>query len=107
LTGRAVRDLESLYDSIQAATSQKAFEWFNKLVDTIYSLDHLPERGTVNPRNNTQRQLFFGDKPHIYKVVYDIDARRGVVSVVHIRHGAMAPSGKTDVVATKPTRHSP
>jgi toxin ParE1/3/4 len=94
LTGRAVRDLERLYDSIHAATSQKAFEWFNKLVDTIYSLDHLPERGTVNPKNNTQRQLFFGDKAHIYKVVYDIDKRRRIVSVVHIRHGARALPAK-------------
>ena len=90
LTQRAVRDLEHLYEVIHATTSQKAFEWFNELVETIYSLDGLPERGTVNRHNRTQRQLFFGDKPHIYKIVYNIDARRRVVTVVHIRHGAMA-----------------
>jgi toxin ParE1/3/4 len=94
LTNRAVRDLERLYDSIHASTSQAAFEWFNKLVDTIYSLDHLPERGTVNPKNETQRQLFFGDKPHIYKIVYNIDTRRHIVTVVVIRHGAMLPPAR-------------
>jgi toxin ParE1/3/4 len=94
LTNRAVRDLERLYDSIHASTGQAAFEWFNKLVDTIYSLDHLPERGTVNPKNETQRQLFFGDKPHIYKIVYNIDTRRHTVTVVVIRHGTMLPPAR-------------
>ena len=88
LTNRAVRDLERLYDSIHVSTSQRAFEWFNKLVDTIYSLDHSPERGAVNPMNDTQRQLFFGEKPDIYKIAYNVDKKRRVVIVLHIRHGA-------------------
>jgi len=90
LTNRAGRDLERLYDSIDAATSQTAFEWLKTLVDTIYSVDQLPERGTVNPSNKAQRQLFFGEKPHIYKIVYNVDKQRRVVTVLHIRHGARA-----------------
>ena len=90
LTARASRDLECLYDSIHADTSQNAFEWFNELVEMICSLDRLPERGALSLRVKTQRQLFFGDKPHIYKIIYDIDKRRRAVTVLHIRHGARA-----------------
>ncbi len=90
LTTRAARDLELLYDSISASGSEKAFEWFKALAETIYSLDRFPERGALNPKNRAQRQLFFGNKPHTYKIIYDIDKRKRVVSVVHIRHGAMA-----------------
>jgi plasmid stabilization system protein ParE len=39
LTRRAARDLELLYDSIGAGNSAKAFEWFNALAETIFSLD--------------------------------------------------------------------
>jgi toxin ParE1/3/4 len=88
LTDRAARDLERLYDSIHAAASEKALDWFNKLAETIYSLDRFPERGAQNPKNKTQRQLFFGNKPNVYKILYDTDKRRRVVSVVHIRHGS-------------------
>jgi toxin ParE1/3/4 len=88
LTARAARDLEELYDSIGARTSPKAFEWFNALVDLIYSLDRFPERGAVPPESKQDRQLLFGKKPHIYRIIYEFDKRKRVVNILHIRHGA-------------------
>ncbi|MBV9888847.1 MAG: type II toxin-antitoxin system RelE/ParE family toxin [Acidobacteria bacterium] len=88
LTGRAARDLQDLYDSISAQTSQNAFVWFNALVEVIYSLDRFPERGAVPPESKYDRQLFFGRKPPIYRIVYEFDKRRRIVNVLHIRHGA-------------------
>jgi toxin ParE1/3/4 len=88
ITSRAARDLEQLYDSIAAATIQKAFEWFNDLVEMIDSLDRFPERGAVTPESKLERHLLFGIKPHIYRIIYAFDSRRHVVNILHIRHGA-------------------
>jgi toxin ParE1/3/4 len=85
-----VRDLELLYDSIGAETSQAAFEWFNSLADTIYSLDRMPERGGTTAESSRHRQLLFGNTGHVYRIIYEIDKRKRLVTVVHIRHGARA-----------------
>jgi mRNA-degrading endonuclease RelE of RelBE toxin-antitoxin system len=34
------------------------------------------------------RHLLYGKRPHVYRIIYAIDQRRRLVSVVHIRHGA-------------------
>jgi toxin ParE1/3/4 len=91
LTSRAARDLELLYDSIRAADSAKAFEWFNALAQTIYSLDRFPERGALTPEGRLERQLLFGRKPHTYRIIYEIDKRNHIVRISHIRHCARAP----------------
>ena len=88
LTDRAARDLEDLFDSIGAETSPTASAWFNALMERLYSLDRFPERGAVAPESKEDRQLFFGKKPHIYRIIYEFNKRRRVVNVLHIRHGA-------------------
>lgn len=91
LTSRAARDLELLYDSISADVSDTAFEWFKALAETIYSLDRFPERGALAPETKLERQLLFGSKPHIYRIIYEIDKRNHIVRVSHVRHGARGP----------------
>ena len=34
------------------------------------------------------RHLLYGGKPHTYRVIYEIDESRRIVSVLTIRHGA-------------------
>jgi plasmid stabilization system protein ParE len=51
LTARTARDLELIYEFIQADTSDNAFTWFNDLVATIQSLERYPERGSIVPEN--------------------------------------------------------
>jgi toxin ParE1/3/4 len=38
------------------------------------------------------RHLLYGKKPHVYRVIYDIDEQRQLVTVLTIRHGAREPA---------------
>jgi len=87
LTGRALRDMEATYDHIEADASKQALSWFNRLAKAIYGLERFPSRGLVIPENKRLRQLLFGKKPHIYRIIYAVDKRNHVVNVLHIRHG--------------------
>ena len=91
LTARASRYLKRIYRRIDAVNSPQAFAWFNDLEMAILSLDRHPERCPMTPENRALRHLLFGNKPHVYRVIYVIDERAGVVNVVQIRHGARGP----------------
>jgi plasmid stabilization system protein ParE len=91
LTHRALRDLEVIYQFIEADTSEKAFAWFNELSQAIYSLERSPGRGAAVPENKRFRQLLFGRKQSTYRIIYTVNERNSVMNVLHIRHGARAP----------------
>jgi toxin ParE1/3/4 len=99
LTDRALRDMQAIYESIEAEAPESAFTWFNNLAREIYSLDRFPERGAIIPESKKRRHLLFGKKPSNYRIIYAVDKRRDVVNVVHIRHGARA------ALPTKEKRH--
>ena len=88
LTVRAGRDLRHIYRRIHARDSKQAFAWFNGLATMIYSLSENPARGAVPPENEKLRQLFYGNKPHIYRIIYRVEERAKKVTVLHVRHGA-------------------
>ena len=88
LTARAERDLGAIYEYIHAESSEHAFEWFNGLEAAILSLASQPERGMRTPENPALRQLLYGNKRHVYRVIYRIGRRAGGVWVLQIRHGA-------------------
>jgi plasmid stabilization system protein ParE len=88
ITSRAARDLELLYDYIQAETAPQAATWFNGLEAAVFSLDQLPERGAFAPGSKTRRQILYGSKPYVYRIVYVIRLKDRVVSVIYIRHSA-------------------
>lgn len=92
LTDRALRDLEAIYEFIEADSSDSALVWFNELAEAIYSLEKFPERGSVIPEGNKLRQLLFGKKQSTYRIIYSVDGRNRAVNVLHIRHGARASS---------------
>lgn len=91
LTDRAFRDMEAIYEFIEADGSEGAFRWFNKLTEAVYSLEQFPERGAPNPESRKFRHLLFGKKPNTYRIIYAIDKRNRAVNILHIRHGARAP----------------
>jgi len=88
LTGRALRDMEALYEFIKADESESASAWLHELADAIYSLERFPERGTSVPESRKLRQLLFGKKPNIYRIIFAVDKRNRIANVLHIRHGA-------------------
>ncbi len=88
LTRRALRDLAFLYRHIEAETSLSARQWFLGLEKYIYSLEHYPRRAAVTPEDKTLRHLLYGKKPHVYRVIFEIEEDSHTVHVLHIRHGA-------------------
>jgi len=88
---RAVRDLEILYLDKNAAESPAAARWYNGLEQSVDVLETHPNR-PVDPEarkvKRRLRQLLYGFKPHVYRVIYEVDERRQEVSVLTIRHGA-------------------
>jgi toxin ParE1/3/4 len=89
---RAARDLEILYKEKNAAESHAAARWYNGLEDAVYALASYPNRCPVVPEarrvKRKLRHLLYGKKPHIYRVIYEVDDGRQTVWVLHIRHGA-------------------
>ena len=93
LADRAVNDLVFLYVEKNAAESAAAARWFNGLEEAVYALANNPRRCPIAPETKRSgrllRHLLFGKKPHIYRVIYEINERKKLVRVLTVRHGAM------------------
>jgi toxin ParE1/3/4 len=89
---RAARDLEILYLEKNAAESQAAARWYNGLERAANALVLFPNRFPLAPEARRTRRklrhLLYGKKPHVYRVIYEVDERRQTVWVLTIRHGA-------------------
>jgi len=85
---RAGRDLAMLYQRINAEHSGAAIKWYRSLKRAILSLEQSPNRCPMTPESSELRQLLYGHRPHIYRVIYRVLEKRKVVEVLHIRHGA-------------------
>ena len=89
---RAARDLEILYLEKNTEESQAAARWFNGLEGAVFALEEFPHRHPVAPESRKvkrrMRHLLYGKKPHVYRVIYEVEERRQIVWVLTIRHGA-------------------
>jgi toxin ParE1/3/4 len=101
LATRAVRDLEVLYVEKNAAESLAAADWYNGLEQAVYALASYPHRCPVAPEarrlKRRLRHLLYGKKPHVYRVIYEVDEGRQAVWVLTIRHGARRKFKASDV----------
>ena len=77
-----------IYRYIEAATSEKAADWFNGLHVALRSLSEMPLRTPVTRDPPLLRHLLYGNKPHIYRAIYFVNQARGTVTILAIRHGA-------------------
>ena len=91
LTARAVKDLDSIFQFIQAEQSEKAATWFNGLNEALRSLSSLPHRAPVTPENSALRHLLYGSKPNLYRVIYFADDTKKTVTVLTIRQRLSQP----------------
>ena len=98
---RAARDLEILYVEKNAAESRAAARWYNGLEEAVYALASYPDRCPVAPEarktKRKLRHLLYGKKPHVYRVIYEVDERRQTVWVLTVRHGARRRLKTSDV----------
>ena len=88
LTARAQRDLAYLYRQINVENSIAALKWYRGLKEAILSLEEQPNRCPATPESDTFRHLLYGNKPHIYRVIYRVVEKHKLVEVIYIRHGA-------------------
>ena len=90
LTARAARDLESIYEEIHAEESLPAARWFQRLEQAILTLERIPRAWPKAPEaekvGRPLRHLLYGKKPHVYRVIYEIE--ESTVRVITVRHGA-------------------
>jgi plasmid stabilization system protein ParE len=85
VTDRALRDLAIIYRRIEAESSAQAARWFDGLEKAILSLEDYPNRGPVTPEDRTVRQLLYGKKPYVYRIIYEVEEDTATVYVLHIR----------------------
>ncbi len=88
LTSRAERDLSRLFDDINARNSATAVNWYRGLKEAILTLNQQPNRCAVTPENRKLKHLLYGNKPHVYRVIYQVLDKQKRVDVLHVRHGA-------------------
>ncbi len=54
----------------------------------ILSLEQTPNRCPTTFESRNLRHLLYGNKPHVYRVIYRVLEDQKQVHVLHIRHGA-------------------
>lgn len=91
LTARAERDLGLLFESIHAEDSETARTWYQGLKKAILSLEKLLNRCAPAHENARLRNLLYGRKPHIYRIIFRVLEKERRVEVLHVRHGARRP----------------
>ena len=92
LSRRAERDLNELFEFLDASNSAAANRWFNGLENAIYSLERLPRRGARAAEGQrirrSLRHLLYGNKPDVYRGIYEIYDSTKTILVLGVRHGA-------------------
>jgi toxin ParE1/3/4 len=72
--------------------SQAAARWYNGLEEAVFALATHPNRCPAAPETaklkRKLRHLLYGKKPHVYRVIYEIEEKQQTVWVLTIRHGA-------------------
>jgi plasmid stabilization system protein ParE len=93
-SAEAQRDADAIYEwlAVQHA-GETGLRWFSALETAIKSLRDFPERCQTAPDISPQlfevRQLLYGNRPHIYRILFTI--RNDTVYVLNIRHGRRQP----------------
>jgi toxin ParE1/3/4 len=98
ITPHAERDLARLYQQVNAEYSETAKKWYLGIKGAILSLEQHPKRCPLMRRKDKLRHLLYGQKPHIYRVIYRVSERQKRVEVLRIRHGARRELKKSDLM---------
>ena len=92
-------DTQDAYDWMEQHSPLHVDEWFNGLVEAIFTLDEMPRRCGLAPENKNYdkevRHLLYAKRSTTYRILFVIrpaqDEFDGVVRVLRIRHGAQNP----------------
>jgi plasmid stabilization system protein ParE len=92
---RALADIDEAFLYIKQDSRERASKWLLGIIDAISSLEAMPARCVAAPESvdagKEVRVLLFGKRQHVYRIFFSIqveDEDKGVVRVLHVRHGA-------------------
>lgn len=91
MSTQAKRDLNRIYDFIEAEISHQAMAWFEGLHTALLSLSNMPQRSPIIREDLSTRHLLYGKKPHVYRAIYFVNEAAFSVTILSIRHGARGP----------------
>ena len=98
VTPHAESDLARLYGHVNVEFSEAAMEWYRGLKEAILSLEKHPNRCPLIRKKDNLRQLFYGHKFRVYRVIYRVREKQKQVEVLHIRHGARRKPKPSDLM---------
>lgn len=100
-TPRAEHDIAEAFTYIAERAPQSAVRWYKRLKGEIELLADSPARCPVAPETERlgieTRQMLFGKRTGIYRVVFRIVEERKEVHVITVRHGARRPLESKDL----------
>lgn len=92
LADTAKADAGSIYDWVVERAPFRGPEWFDELMDCLYSLEDMPRRCSLareaDEAKREIRCLIFGKRRGVWRILYEVDEQRRMVWILHIRHGA-------------------
>jgi plasmid stabilization system protein ParE len=97
VSAQAEADTSAILDwLLSQGAGETGIRWFLTLEEEIASLATFPERAPLAPESARfpfeVRQLLYGRKPHVYRILYSIEGE--TVRVLHIRHARRRPIPK-------------
>lgn len=92
-------DLEDAFLYAAHRAPETAARWLRRFEEHLKTLRLHPERCGFAPENGKVkrelRQLLFGRKPHVYRIIFTMDG--DIVRVLRIRRAARRPFKKKDL----------
>ena len=92
LTLQALAEVDTAFHWLNDRSPEAAARWYDRLMQTIQSLEKNPERYAFAPEaewyQGGLRQLLYGKRRGVFRILYEI--RGDVVYIVRVRHGAQS-----------------
>jgi len=89
LADAAKVDAENLYRWAIEKAPLRGPEWFEKLLESLYSLNHNPSRCPLAQEarrwHRVIRNLLYGKPGRVYRILFEVDEERRTVRILHIR----------------------
>lgn len=95
----AEAEVDSVFLRLSQITSpDQARQWYDGLLKAIESLSTLPNRCSLAKENEyfsqEIRQLLYGKKRNVYRILFTVLEESSTVRILHIRHSSQSVIGE-------------
>ncbi|MBD2312662.1 type II toxin-antitoxin system RelE/ParE family toxin [Desertifilum sp. FACHB-1129] len=96
----ATAEVDSAFLRLSQVTSpSQASQWYSGLLKAIESLSTMPKRCPLAKENEyfsqEIRQLLYGQKRNLYRILFTVLEEVSTVRILHIRHSSQLAIGET------------